>query len=467
MKRVVFLGLSVLFSPVLFAQTFTCPSWSIATWWDIDSSFDVVISGALPAELTFHEVDCRVIVSGIETKALTHGSHAFHEVYILRYSGLLNGEGSIRYDGGPFPFFFQVRIPDTTVTGEIWIDTQTLSLVAWSRDLTGRLESIQGTSWEDIGEIRMSATIEYDPKWDPYTFPVTVNDNWFGTADVYTFGHYRIALELFSPDVIDEQSYDGDASEEYTAVAAEIETIDDVETVRIDMQFDSGADSVIWYAPDLGWNKRFESSGMENDSIFDLTAFSYDTGEFGDTPATPQPTRTPIPPTVTPTARPTTPHTPTPTGTQPTPTATYTLPPWIPKTPTPTPTPPASPTATSTPDPNAIRIQIGTNQPVFSQGDSFVLLTTITNPLSTVFAMEYIILEYEGMVWFWPEWVPEINGQFRIIPGDSQFKDETILEFVCPPIESPITGVRFWAVLTEPGSYDVLGEYGSCSVRFE
>ena len=201
----VLIGLTVLVSPALLAQTFDCPTWSIGKWWDIDSSFDVVISGELPAELTFHEVDCRLSVFGIENRTLTHGSHASHQVYILRYSGLLHGEGAIRYDGGPFPFYFQVRIPDTTVTGEIWIDTQTLSLVAWSRDLTGRLESIQGTAWEDIGEIRMNPTIEYDPKWDPYTFPITVGDIWLGGTDVYTFGDYRIALELFSPDVIDQQ----------------------------------------------------------------------------------------------------------------------------------------------------------------------------------------------------------------------------------------------------------------------
>ncbi len=467
MTRMVLIGLTVLVSPALLAQTFDCPTWSIGKWWDIDSSFDVVISGELPAELTFHEVDCRLSVFGIENRTLTHGSHASHQVYILRYSGLLHGEGAIRYDGGPFPFYFQVRIPDTTVTGEIWIDTQTLSLVAWSRDLTGRLESIQGTAWEDIGEIRMNPTIEYDPKWDPYTFPITVGDIWLGGTDVYTFGDYRIALELFSPDVIDQQSYDGVESDQYSAVAAGIEMIDEVETIRIDIQFDSGAESGIWYAPDLTWNKRLESSGMMNDSIFNLTAFRYDTGEFGDTPATPQPTRTPIPPTVTPTARPTTPPTPTPTGTQPTPTATYTLPPWIPKTPTPTPTPPASATATSTPGDEVISIQIGTNQPVFSEGDSFELLTTITNPLESVFAMEYIILEFEGMVWFWPDWTPGIDGQFRIIPGDTQLRDETILEFICPAIESPIDGIRFWAILTEPGTYRVLGEYGSCSVRFE
>lgn len=466
MKRLLIVC-SIFFAPtVLLSQTFECPSWSLSQWWDISSEFEILFSGEVPSEIVFQESDCRASVTSIQSKILMHGSHAAHLVYVVQYTGLAFGEGVIHYEGGPFPLNFNVRIPDTTITGEIWIDTVTLSLVSWSRSVSGRIETIQGSEWEDIGELMLELTQEYDPKWDQYQFPVAIDENWEVASSVFSFGDYRIALELFSPDVIDEQVFDHQQSFEGAVTAAEIEDLQGIETLRIETIFEGGGESTSWYAPELKWNKRFEQVDMPEQDNLTVAQIQYSIDEFGNTPATPQPTRTPIPSTPTPTSPPTIPPTPTPTGTQPTPTSTYTLPPWIPRTPTPTPTPSSS-TSTPTPSDQRVSIQIGANKDVFSEGNTFRLATTLTNPFDGLFVMQYIILEYQSQVWFWPSWTPQINGQFRIIPAESQFADEVVLEFIVPRIEIPITGIRFWAVLTEPSTFDIVGDFGSCSIRFE
>ncbi|MBN1551144.1 hypothetical protein JW979_06730, partial [bacterium] len=147
------------------------------------------------------------------------------------------------------------------------------------------------------------------------------------------------------------------------------------------------------------------------------------------------------------------------------PTPTYTLPPWIPPTRTPTPGGPLTPTPTPPLDRPSITIY--TNASLYHSKDSFRLAVTIVNPIQSMFVMEYIILDYQYHYWFWPDWTETINGKFLILPGQTRISDETILEFEWPDIQTALYDVTFWAALTEPNGYNVVGDFGMCMFDFE
>jgi hypothetical protein len=452
----------ILITVTVQTSAYDLPQWNPGMWWDLDSFWSADFNTAIPAELDFFEQNCRYSITGIETRQLQQGSQSFHDVYVIEYSGLLYGDGHIHWSD-PFPLTLAVRVPDTQVTGEVLVDTETLHIMSWSRTFNGIFESLQGNEWEQIGEISVLLTKEWDPSRKLCQFPLELNDTWSDMNTMYWFGDYRLYADLFSNPVNDIQSFNSSSMDSYSALAETLEEVNALQCVRVVHTASEEQSETVWYSPDAGWNARFRSSGTAETGKLFLVSWEYDILEYGDEPATPEPTRTPVPPTVTPTRPPPTDPPPTPTGTQPTPTATYTLPPWIPPTWTPTAGPP---TPTPTPPQDRPSIYIQSNQPVYHAGDHMILTTTITNPTGGIFIMEYIIFELDGAFWFWPEWGEDVTGKFRIIPGESSYPDEVIMEFDWPEIPMSIEDLTFWAIMTVPTGFEIIGDFGFCTFSY-
>ncbi|MBN1357023.1 hypothetical protein JXA40_12245 [bacterium] len=442
-------------------EAFDIPQWAPGKWWDLNTSWTADLNGEIPAELNFTESNCRYSVSGTEKAAIQPDRSGSRDVHVLTYRGLLYGDGIVHIQG-PFPLNLSVRIKDSEVSGEVRMDAETFDLLSWSRSFEGIIEGLQGNDWEDIGTISIDLTMTWNPGRKLVRFPFEVGDTWMDASTVSRSGEYRLFVDLFSM-LEDIQVFDESMLLSRSALAEAIEQVNGVEAVRIGHAHQSLPETV-WYASEAGWIVRFRSSGTDPSGVFFLGNWDFDVEDFGDDPATPEPTRTPVPPTVTPTRPPPTSAPPTPTGTVPTPTATYTLPPWIPPTQTPTAGPP-----TQTPPPPADRpsIRIQSNREIYHAGDHLLLTTTITNPISGIFVMEYIIFELDNAFWFWPDWTDEINGKFRIIPGQTTFPDEIIMEFDWPEIGIGIENMIFWALLTAPGGFEIVGQYDFCHFAYE
>jgi len=205
-------------------------------------------------------------------------------------------------------------------------------------------------------------------------------------------------------------------------------------------------------------------------------------------PRSTSPTPTPIPPSATPLPPFLTPEplSPTPTAQQftatpsptsapgtPTPTATppcYTNTPQ-PGTATATPTPASSPgTATPRPEPTPTAGCPNTGATLwmpataFSAGDPCELRAYLCNAGSPLICVRLLVcLDIAGSYWFGPRWrpyPPDLDfWQFpELPPGTTQ--RQIIPRFSWPADVPPISGIRFWAALTDEQMSGVLGEIG-------
>ena len=455
--------LSLFISVKSFA--YTRPEWVVEKWWDYNTDWEAKFNGDLPALIMMKELNCRHAVTGIAMKTLSHGPQTPFQVYIIEFSGLLYGEGEMHVEGGPFPFDLAVNLSDTAVSGEIWVDTATLDLVYWSRQFSTEIIGRFNGGWTTVGSMDLDVTMEWNPPRALFNFPFNVGDEWTDSPRKYWSGDYRIMFDALGVTKDEEQHFDENALLNMTVDATGVETVNGFNSVRIEYDHIWGDTGKSWYAPLPAWISKAQFIGSSDDSVFTIGYWEMNLDEWGDTAATPQPTRTPVPKTQTPTPRPPTAVPPTFTGTPPTPTPSATLPPWVPR--TPTPTPDGQSTFTPTPPMDRPSIRIQSNQILYHANDEFVLKTTLTNPLNAIMVNEYILLEYAEMYWFYPDWSSEIASQFRIIPAESQFEDEEILRFTWPEIDQPLQEFIFWALLTAPGDFEIVGEFDNCRFKFE
>ncbi|MBN1549911.1 hypothetical protein JW979_00520, partial [bacterium] len=291
------------------------PEWDIGYWWDINTEWKLDMNGEIPAELSFTENDCRFAVSSIEQRMLTHGSQSVHDAYVINSEGLLFGEGQVHVSGGPFPVTLNVRVQDTTITSQIVVSRESLGLLSWQRSFTGVLESLQGGNWEEIGEISLNFKFEWDAPFDPYRFPFEIGDSWNEVTDVFWFGEYSIAVDIFSAVQEDSGFFDEMDQLNYSIDVSNVEDVQGIPSVKIHIDYGSESFEDIWFSPVVEWNIKNYSSGYTEDGLVYITDWDYLVTDFGQTPATPEPTRTPQPPTATPTSPPPTDPPPTVTGT--------------------------------------------------------------------------------------------------------------------------------------------------------
>jgi len=437
------------------------PTWVTNQWWEYTSTINLDFNGQIEAEIdiTLDRVFYNVV--GTANRTLQHGSQSTYNVYIVEYTGLVYGEGQIHFDG-PIPVTLDVILTDTLVTGEVLVETSTLNMMSRSLMFDSDFLADLGSQWEDIGDIFLDYTEEYDAPRNFYSFPLNAGNQWYDMHVIHWFGHYRLYEDLFSSPIEDDLDFYNSAAWFLDSQAVGEETVNGLDTVKVHY-FQGGRVEDVWYSWEAGWNARSDLKGTSDSGVFFIKNWISDVVEFGLEHATPRPTRTPMPSTMTPTPAPPTEPPPTPTGTLPTPSPTYTLPPWFPQTPTPTIGPP---TPTPPPPGDRISIRIQTNQLEYGAGDYFLLTTTITNPLDITFVTEYILLDIYFEFWFWPEWTQEINGEFRILDEETQYADQFILDFVWPTFQGELEAIRFLAFLTEPETFDIVGDYGSCTFDY-
>jgi len=454
------LTLTVLIFPYT-ANAYDLPAWSLDRWWDYDSELVLDFNNDIQAEITLEMQDVRYRVAATENRQLQNGSQSIHNVYVVEYNGLVFGTGQVHFQG-PIPVTLDVVLSDSLCSGEFLIETSTLNLISRRLVFSTDMFSDLGQGMLDIGDISLDYTDEFDSGRNLHQFPLNIGNMWTDNHDHYWFGSYRLYEDLFSPPIDDIQDFFGSITRAYDAHASDLEWMNGLESVKT--SFDQiGRTENLWYSWQAAWYSRLDFKGTSEVGLFYISQWDSNLIDFGLNDATPLPTRTPEPPTLTPTPTPTTEPSPTPTGTLPSPSPTYTLPPWIPKTPTPTMGPP---TPTPPPPDDRLSIRIQTNQFEYSSGDYFHLTTTITNPLDITFVSEYILLDVYSEFWFWPGWSQEIEGRFRILDGNTQYSNESILEFDWPEYSGIIENVRFWAFLTEPENFNILGDYDNCQFSY-
>jgi len=93
------------------------------------------------------------------------------------------------------------------------------------------------------------------------------------------------------------------------------------------------------------------------------------------------------------------------------------------------------------------------NRSVYRPGDRFLLRVKNRNDNCLLGADMYVIFEWNGRYWFWPQWQEGLgHGSLQLQPGQTA---ETILDFLWPAGTGSIEGAAFWSALTAPGKLEV------------
>ncbi|MBN2053472.1 hypothetical protein JW905_01035 [bacterium] len=129
---------------------------------------------------------------------------------------------------------------------------------------------------------------------------------------------------------------------------------------------------------------------------------------------------------------------------------------------------PPSPTPavfTPTPAPPSTTLELTLNQFYYRSGERFLLQLTTINSRPVIRDL-YIVLDVFGHYWFWPDWVdfPDIDYQRRTIAAGTG--SETILDFNWPANAGEASGIFFWTILTEPGTYTFASNIDSVAFSY-
>jgi len=441
------------FLVVYMATNFVCPAqsavnlpvWHLESWWEYTTVTDMHVQEAGSqeyADIVTTDVATRYTLSQIGSKTLTRGAMLTYEAYVLPFTGILDAAG-IYHIVDPIPLDIDIEIRDASLTGELWVDTQTLGTIYFHRFIEGPLwADIPFQGWQEVGWIEIDMSEEYEPARDILAFPLEVGDAWTQDITFYTYGSYTLDYDIGSGPEHVEDTFDESEIYQFDITVPNQEMSHGYMTYRVEGDETSSDGAILAnYAEDVK-NLVYEemtdlaSSGSSvriNSMVKDLTGFFL----IPDPTGTPEPTYTPVPPT--PTSPPGEP--------------TYTP---IPFTPTP---PVTSPTPTPTP-PMESGITIATNLTEYHTGDPFLCTTTIVNTGPAINVDEYIVLDVYGSYWFWPDWGSEPGFQNRDLTEDSVYPDEVILEFVWPDVTGSVSGIKFWAALLDAASGDLFGGYG-------
>ncbi len=123
--------------------------------------------------------------------------------------------------------------------------------------------------------------------------------------------------------------------------------------------------------------------------------------------------------------------------------------------PTPTPTPAPSPTSSQW-----IGVQVTLSGDMFSAGDIFKLNVSCRGNPGDLYAEMFVVLDVFGDFWFWPLWTPDSQGLLIALQPD-QPVTFSILDFQWPHGDfGEVTGLKFWAAICRPGTFQAIGEIG-------
>ncbi len=118
----------------------------------------------------------------------------------------------------------------------------------------------------------------------------------------------------------------------------------------------------------------------------------------------------------------------------------------------------------STTPPLERSIELKANQAIFEGGDTFHLAATIHNPMESFSADLYILMEVEGLFFFYPQWTQDLQS----VPVQIAQYDRLhlpVLDFTFGPSIGYDGMIRFYGAIFYPGTFDLAGPYHSIELR--
>lgn len=383
------------------------PAWQPGYWWSIQTHMDIHVEDPDTgdwADMVIDDNAPQYTCESIETRTLSRGGMLTYDVYRMPFQGTLSGTGVADVNLTDVEIPLELR--DGTVSGEVWIDVDTLGTVFSTRFITADLYAYILFSWQKVGEAEVAITEEYEPVRDTVHFPVAVGNTWSEVVTLYTYGRYLIEYDVGSGPEREEGTFDDAVTLDGDFSVVDTEMYNAWECYRIEgvAQAVEG-EFLARYAPDVQ-NTVYQS--MMNVTVPEQGLLLRElTQEVTAYELTPDPTPTPSP----------------------------------------------------TPDPSSSGVSLHLNQDVFEIRDIFHLSRTVVNGGPGVAVDEYIILDVYGQYWFWPSWSESGDFQPRFLAADTVYAAETVLTFEWPPVNGAATGLRFWAALLEKNTQRLFGEY--------
>lgn len=160
-------------------------------------------------DMVITDQETRYNLQSVERKTLTHGAQLTYDAYVLSFNGTVNAAG-IYQMRDPIPMALPVEIRNATLTGEWWVDVETLGTVYQVRDLSGPLwaEIPFGGGWMQIGSFSITLHEEYEPVRDTMNFPIEIGNTWESNFTLYTYGEYVLVADLFGEPTYEEAPFD-------------------------------------------------------------------------------------------------------------------------------------------------------------------------------------------------------------------------------------------------------------------
>lgn len=282
------------------------PEWRIGSWWDFTTVMDVHIQETGSPEYTdmiITDSQTRHVLQSIETKTLTHGSQLIYDAYILPFTGVVNATGE-SYVVDPYPMTLPMEIRNADLTGEWWVDTETLGTVYQLRSIDGPLwANIPIFGWQEIGTIAITMHEEYEPARDNVNFPIAVGNTWQNVFTLYTFGEYVVDAEVFGTPIYEEGTFDESVDVILDMFVPNQELFGGYLAYRIEGENTvSTGLTLSYYAPDprtliYDYLENFVSEGSVQINSYEriMDAFFLKPGPEPTPTVTPMPTVTPIP----------------------------------------------------------------------------------------------------------------------------------------------------------------------------
>ncbi len=120
---------------------------------------------------------------------------------------------------------------------------------------------------------------------------------------------------------------------------------------------------------------------------------------------------------------------------------------------------PQADTVPDIPD-NDIGVHLSMYKTALDSGDPFVLTLWYwnTTPGNLMDIPLFVVLDIDGMFWFWPEWTSAPTFDLKQLEAEYISIPETLLQFIWPEIDGSKSGLRFWAAFTNPEITDLLSE---------
>ncbi len=144
-------------------------------------------------------------------------------------------------------------------------------------------------------------------------------------------------------------------------------------------------------------------------------------------------------------------------------------------TPTPTPTPTATsdtmPTITPSPEPtenylpDELCMVLELNQSLYTENDPFKLTCRYFNPDTPELLQQFIILDCNGLLFFWPSWSSFVDYEY-LFPVQNVWTQDTILDFIWPENSGAADGLVFFGAFLDPGDMTLACDIASAEFGF-